>query len=1035
MANTDGNIIIGTSVDVGGINTGLNKITKSFKKLAALTGTALGVKGLVNLGKAAINAASDLAEVQNIVDVAFGEMSYKIEDFAKVCIDSFGISEFSAKQTAGSFMAMGKAMGIDAENASNMAVNLTALTADMSSFLNISQDYARVALSAVYSGETETLKRYGIVLTEANLQEFAQQKGITKSVKAMTSREKAMLRYEYIVQQTQHMVGDFQRTQDQWANSVRVLQQRWTEFLLVLGSGLTSTFAPLLKVLEKLIVRFTQFAKVIGAILVNIFGIQMMSASKGTETLGDTALDAADAEDELADATKAAGKAAKKSLAAWDDLNVLQQDTASGGSGGAGGDEIEFDIPEFETSLEDVDGLVDEITSEIDTLYGLGKYLSDTFANLLKNISWDNVYERAQGFGKGLAEFLNGLVQPDNFAIVGETIANSLNTVITSSLAFTTEFDFKNLGIALADEVNSFFDNFNFADLADAIDGWVQGLFEMVKEFVTHVEWKDVFAGIGEFLGALDVDTIDIILGVLAIKGIGKILFDFTPELFGKMFEQAFLQGNVADTISRVFTTIVESVANGASPVAAMGEAFGFMGAFMTAAAGIASVLGGLILAAQNFFDMWNEGFSALNETFMLIGIALAAVGAILLGAPAVIAGVVAAIVAIAANLIIYFKKDIFGWFSGVYDTYLKPMITAVKNTFDTITKNSILPFIETVKSFIGTLTDTIMAFIDNVLGPVIQWIVDTIVPAVTPVITTIVEIVMGLFSSITWVVKGIIEVIQGIIDFIVGVFTGDWEKALGGIYKIFEGFASILRGAVEFLVTAITGIFTLGWTTLTGLVSAGTNTIKKIIDGTITTVKNVFTTLFKVGTEFIKNGLTKIANIFKNIFTGISDTVTSIVQGLGEMVKGSFNFMIGIVEGFANGIIRGINAAINALKAMAFTAPDWVPVIGGQSVAPFAGLPTISEINIPRLATGAVIPPNKEFMAVLGDQKSGTNIEAPLDTIIQAMRTALGGMQMQNANQNVTLEIDGTVLARMEVPYMMNELNRLGYNVSILEG
>ncbi len=103
-------------------------------------------------------------------------------------------------------MAMGSSIGFTQDEASDMAVQLTGLTGDFSSFYNISQDYSRVALSAVYTGETETLKRYGIILTEANLQQYAYTQGINESVHAMSAKEKALLRYNYIMQATTYVV-------------------------------------------------------------------------------------------------------------------------------------------------------------------------------------------------------------------------------------------------------------------------------------------------------------------------------------------------------------------------------------------------------------------------------------------------------------------------------------------------------------------------------------------------------------------------------------------------------------------------------------------------------------------------------------------------------------------------------------------------------------------------------------------------------------------------------------------------------------
>ena len=247
MPRTDGTIIIGTSVDVGGINTGLNNINKSMKKLGNFATLAAGISVFVNLGKAALDAGSDLQEVQNVVDVAFGDMAYKMEELAKTSIETLGMSEYTAKNMGSIFMNMGRGIGFAKEEASDMAIELTKRASDMASFLNISQDYARVALSAVYTGETETLKRYGIVITEANLQQYALTQGINESVKAMDSVTKARLRYQYVMQQTAHYEGDFARTSGSWANQTRILTEQFRQLLTVLGTGLISVLTPVIR--------------------------------------------------------------------------------------------------------------------------------------------------------------------------------------------------------------------------------------------------------------------------------------------------------------------------------------------------------------------------------------------------------------------------------------------------------------------------------------------------------------------------------------------------------------------------------------------------------------------------------------------------------------------------------------------------------------------------------------------------------------------------------------------------------------------
>ena len=128
---------------------------------------------LVKLGKEALEYASNIEEVQNVVDVSFGNMANEINEFAKTSAASFGLSELAAKKTASTFMAMSNGMGIARDAGKLMSMQLTALSGDMASFYNVSQDVANTALNSIFTGETESLKKFGIVLTEANLKEYA----------------------------------------------------------------------------------------------------------------------------------------------------------------------------------------------------------------------------------------------------------------------------------------------------------------------------------------------------------------------------------------------------------------------------------------------------------------------------------------------------------------------------------------------------------------------------------------------------------------------------------------------------------------------------------------------------------------------------------------------------------------------------------------------------------------------------------------------------------------------------------------------
>lgn len=201
-----------------GIKKSLNSISERFslKKVLSditkgFTATAI-VYGLIKVGKQAVQTASDLQEVQNVVEVSFGSMSAEVDKFAENALKKFGLSKLSAKQFASTFMAMSNGMGIAAEAGKNMSLNLTALSADMASFYNVEQDVAFTALKSVFTGETETLKRFGIVMTEANLEAYALSQGITKSYSAMSQAERVALRYSFVLNATKNAQGDFART-------------------------------------------------------------------------------------------------------------------------------------------------------------------------------------------------------------------------------------------------------------------------------------------------------------------------------------------------------------------------------------------------------------------------------------------------------------------------------------------------------------------------------------------------------------------------------------------------------------------------------------------------------------------------------------------------------------------------------------------------------------------------------------------------------------------------------------------------------
>ena len=200
------------NAETKGYDKAIKKVTQSTKSLQKTLSRAFGVTALVAFSKSCLEAASDLEEVQNVVDVSFGSMADSAEEFAKSAMASFGITELQAKRVSSTFMAMSNSIGLTKGTARDMSLSLTALAADMSSFYNVSLESAQNALQGIFTGNTRALRQYGVVIEDATLQEYALSQGISKSVSTMTAAEKITLRYNYTMNALSNVIGDYTRT-------------------------------------------------------------------------------------------------------------------------------------------------------------------------------------------------------------------------------------------------------------------------------------------------------------------------------------------------------------------------------------------------------------------------------------------------------------------------------------------------------------------------------------------------------------------------------------------------------------------------------------------------------------------------------------------------------------------------------------------------------------------------------------------------------------------------------------------------------
>lgn len=489
-----------------------------------------------------ITLASDLVEVQNVVNTVFGDMTAKVEQYADKSIEQFGMSELAFKQYASRFQAMGSAMGIDSgligqansflnkstngyvalsDSMADVSLTLTQLTADMASFYNVEQSAVAEDLAAIFTGETRPLRTYGLDLTQATLSEWAMKQGLDANIQSMSQAEKTMLRYQYVLANTTAAQNDFQRTANTWANQWRILREQLKKWASVIGTGFIAAFKPFLQTLNTVMAKVIDFTENVLNALGNIFGWKFEITGGGitddlADSMGDTAIDTGDAAGSAGDLSDNLGDAASNAKKLYstvlgiDELNINNPDTGntsgsgSGGNGGSGGSGSGGGAGStgsgLTTTISRNDAILKAYESSIDSLYELGGYISGTISKVLEGIDWSAVYQKAESFGTGLADFLNGLITPRLFRNLGGTIAKSINTVFSGANAFVKKIDWNNLGKSVTSGIDQFFKDWDAGLTAETFSNFISGLLEALTSAIITLDEEDTFETIGQKL-------------------------------------------------------------------------------------------------------------------------------------------------------------------------------------------------------------------------------------------------------------------------------------------------------------------------------------------------------------------------------------------------------------------------------------------------------------------------------------------------------------------------------------------------------
>lgn len=816
--------------------------------------------------------ASDLEEVQNVVDVSFGSMADQVEAFANTAVRSYGMSALTAKRMASTFMAMSNGMDIAQEAGKNMSLQLTALAGDMASFYNVGQDIAQTALNSIFTGETESLKKFGIVLTETNLEAFALSQGIKKSYQAMSQAEKVALRYNYVLNATKNAQGDFARTSGSWANQIRLLKEQWTQFLGILGSGLIKILTPMVKALNQMLASLIS----IGNAITKVFGGK--TTNNMSTTIKDSAGSAGDLDAGLGDANESAKKLSR-TIAGFDELNVLnpKEEEKKPDSGNTGSDIGAGNIADFkvdETQTEGVKTRLEQFVKDCQEI--LNKWQS-TIPKLEINFDTEKAKNNLQNIGKNLLDTIAGW---GSFVItIGIDIANDLDIGRLGNDILGLVEAFTELASSITGAVVPALENFYniglsplvqaIGDVADSMLTWITGIFKGWSEwFITN---KDNIAQFGTTLGEI-VEPISTIIGDLlritwnvlataltiindALQGIATSLITMKPETLksiitdllliagGTLTAKAFL--NIQDGLMG-FVTGTDQAGNawkGFKQIIKEGNSEGDLGYFITEPFKLAfekldmifftpfktalnthlftpfkSILDAMRVewtASMTAIGSSGGGLQILESTVKSVGAGFSQLWTIISAHPfALLAVAVTAVVALLVHLW-NTNEEFRNSIQDLWNNNLKPTIDKIINVLKELWEEHLKPLVDRIKElWENTLKPSLSDLWDTVkdVWDKLSVVLGEIIKVVGVVISTVLGVLVGGVEMIASIIGGIADVLTGIIDFLTGIFTGDWEKAWTGIKEIVLGILDSISGVFEgFIDGLIEGINNLG--------------------------------------------------------------------------------------------------------------------------------------------------------------------------------------------------------------------------------
>lgn len=831
----------------------------------------MATKAIASIGsfvKDSIDKGSELAELQNVVDTVFTTMSDTVDNFAQNALESYGLTEAQAKRMMGTYGAMSKSFGYTEQQAYSMSEQLTALTADVASFYNLNHDEAYTKMKSVFTGETESLKELGVVMTQAALDQYALQNGYGRTTAQMSEQEKVALRLAFVQDKLSAASGDFVRTQDQWANQTRILTGQFESLKAAIGQGLINVLTPVIKVINVIMGKLVQLANAFKSFTAMIMGGSSgsggQSAAGAMEGVADAAEQAASATGGISDAASgaaASAKKAQKSLMGFDEINKLQDTSSSDGGSGSGGG-VSFDNIDFGSAIEQQESKMESSLSKLKELAeetfavfkdGFNDGLGDDF-----DASLQRTKEHLLGIKSSLSNIFN---DPDvqgaatNWA---RTVIHSLGQ-ITGSVVSIAQSIAENLigGVDLYLQQNSGF-----------IKDRIIGIFNVSSE---------IWSICGDLASAC-ASIFEVYRGPEAKACTANIIGIFSNAVLGSTQLALQLGRDILDCIATPIIQnkgkIAEAIRNTLGPVSGVLETLN--NAVKNTFEKIFQVYNEYV---KPMFDKFKDGLSSIVSTLL-----------------------------------------------DAYNNNIAPVLGSLSSKFSEVFESNIQPMINSFLELVGKIAQVIGDVWQNAIVPVVNWLIATLVPILAPIFEQLGNVVLALMATFSSVMSGIMQALGGVIDFIAGLFTGDWDRCWQGIKDIFEGIWNaisgfflgiweVIKGIVSAALEIIKGTIQWAFELISGIIQAAWDIIKNIFSVVLEAIKSLVSTVFDAIKSGIETAMNAISTIISTVWDAIKTAINTVLDAISTIISTVWNAIKTAVSTILNSIKTVVTNLWNGIK------------------------------------------------------------------------------------------------------------------------